>query len=229
MARDTFFGRNMVGQAEWERRGAATSAAASAISAALPVGVISAYYGTTAPTGWLLCDGAAIPAQYTALIALVGANTPNLKGKVIVGRDAADVDFDTLGETGGAKTVTLTEAQMPSHNHTQDSHDHTQNAHNHSTNTGTTSSNHAHAIAFPAVEDSGADAGATNRWRGAVGAGTDYPLPLSAGQDTDHHHVITSDTPGINGRVATNQSKGSGTAHNNLQPYIAVSYIIKAV
>lgn len=36
-----------------------------------------------------------------------------------VGLDAGDPDFDTVAETGGAKTVTLTEAQMPAHVHNQ--------------------------------------------------------------------------------------------------------------
>ena len=38
-------------------------------------------------------------------------------GRVPVGLDSGDIDFDTGEETGGAKTVTLTEAQMPAHTH----------------------------------------------------------------------------------------------------------------
>ena len=38
-------------------------------------------------------------------------------GKVMVGLDAGDTSFDTAGETGGAKTHTLTVAEMPSHKH----------------------------------------------------------------------------------------------------------------
>lgn len=84
-----------------------------------PVGTIAAYGGTSAPTGWLLCDGASISASYTELIAQVGSTTPNLKGKVIVGLDSAQTEFDTRFETGGAKTVTLTAAQsgLPAHGH----------------------------------------------------------------------------------------------------------------
>jgi len=92
-------------------------------------GTIAAYAGSKAPTGTLLCDGAAVSrTTYAALFAIIGTmygtgdgsttfNLPNLKGRVVVGRDAYQAEFDTLGETGGAKTHTLTESQIPSHAH----------------------------------------------------------------------------------------------------------------
>ena len=40
-----------------------------------------------------------------------------LTGKVPVGIDSNDEDFDTIAKTGGEKKHTLTVAEMPSHNH----------------------------------------------------------------------------------------------------------------
>lgn len=41
-------------------------------------------------------------------------------GRVLVGLDAADPDFDTIGKTGGEKTHVLTTGEMPAHTHSLD-------------------------------------------------------------------------------------------------------------
>ena len=38
-------------------------------------------------------------------------------GRMVVGYDSSDASFDTIGETGGEKTHTLTIDEMPSHAH----------------------------------------------------------------------------------------------------------------
>ena len=47
------------------------------------------------------------------------------EGRVLIGIDSSDSDFDGAEETGGSKTHTLTEAQLPSHRHTIGSNDST--------------------------------------------------------------------------------------------------------
>lgn len=44
-------------------------------------------------------------------------------GRVLVGRDAGDANFDTVEETGGSKTHTLSAAEIPAHTHTYDKPD----------------------------------------------------------------------------------------------------------
>lgn len=95
----------------------------------IPAGITAPFAGSTAPSGWLLCDGSAVSrSTYARLYAVINTsygtgdgtttfNLPNLKGRVAVGRDSVQTEFDTIGETGGAKTHTLTTAEMPVHSH----------------------------------------------------------------------------------------------------------------
>lgn len=70
----------------------------------VPRGLISMWSGAVGaiPTGWALCDGT--------------NGTPDLKGRFIAGYDPGDVDYDTIGKTGGEKKHTLTKAELPSYN-----------------------------------------------------------------------------------------------------------------
>jgi microcystin-dependent protein len=107
-------------------------------------GTVVADAGTSAPAGWLHCYGQAVSrTTYSAIFARLSTtygtgdgsttfNLPDLRGRVIAGQDdmggtsanrltdqTGGVDGDTLGDTGGAETHTLTTAQMPSHTHVQ--------------------------------------------------------------------------------------------------------------
>jgi microcystin-dependent protein len=51
------------------------------------VGMIAPFPISTPPSGWIECDGSAIDPQYSALVGLVGANTPDLRGVFVRGWD----------------------------------------------------------------------------------------------------------------------------------------------
>lgn len=124
--------------------GAVTSAKldAAAVSVLMPTGSIMPFAGASAPTGYLLCDGAAISrSTYSALFAVSGTtygvgdgastfNIPDLRGRVIAGQDdmggasanrltglSGGLDGDTLGASGGSESHQLTTAEMPAHTH----------------------------------------------------------------------------------------------------------------
>lgn len=82
------------------------------VDAAMPIGAIIAYGGSTAPAGWHLCNGTAHGSA--ALQALIGsADTPDLSGRFIVG---AGTGYNPKA-TGGVASNTLTPAQTATKGH----------------------------------------------------------------------------------------------------------------
>ena len=93
-----------------------------------PLSVI-AYFGSTAPTGWQLCDGLPLIAiDETTVVYRVGGsfrplNTPNLLGRFIlgatksIGANTNNLTQREVGESGGEESHLLTINEMPSHTH----------------------------------------------------------------------------------------------------------------
>ena len=107
----------------------------------VPPGAITAWSTTTAPTGYVLCDGTAYSRTitYNTLYAVIGTtygvgdgattfNVPDLRGRAIIMVDGAanritaastnGGNADTIGGVGGTETHTLITAESPSHTHT---------------------------------------------------------------------------------------------------------------
>lgn len=82
-----------------------------------------------APAGWALCNGQLISiAQNTALFSLLGTNfggdgrvtfaLPDLRGRVPIHQgQGPGLSNYVMGQLSGAENVTLTQTQIPAHNH----------------------------------------------------------------------------------------------------------------
>jgi microcystin-dependent protein len=159
---------------------------------------IRIFAGNFAPRGWAFCNGQLLPvSQNTALFSLIGTTyggdgrtttaLPNLQGRAPMhpGRGPG-LSARRLGETGGGETVTLSEAQMPSHTHTfQGSSD------------------------PPDSRQPGGSLAAAPAGRGAS--------------------VLYGTANVVNQDSRTVGSAGGSQAHNNLQPYIVLNFIIALV
>ena len=226
----------------------------------IPVGTIVNYGGTTAPDDWLLCYGQAISrTTYADLFAVIGTtygtgdgittfNAPDMRGRVVVNQDdmggssanrvtdaeADSLNGDTLGDTGGVETQTLSEAEMPAHTHTGPSHTHTGPAHTHTfsdpSSTTSTNGDHSHS------ENNAFNAGQAIEPGGNQANGGEE----DDGQDTDsagdHTHTVavsgttSSDGTGATGASGTGatSSTGSSEAVSVMPPAIVLNALIYA-
>lgn len=180
------------------------------IASAAVTAEIKMWAGTEAsvPTGWLICDGAAISeSTFADLFAAIAYeygnpgggnfNLPNFQGSNRFPRGATD--DAGRGTTGGLASVTLTTAQLAVHTHIQ-------NAHNHDI----TDPGHVHTI-----ETDPGTAAANDSVRSNANAST----------TRETQSKVTGIT--IDNKTPTNQNAGSGSSHENQPPFVDVHFIIK--
>jgi microcystin-dependent protein len=194
------------------------------VDTSIPVGGIIMWSGAnnTWPSNWALCNGA--------------NGTPNLQGRFVLSSGSGSgLSTRTTGQTGGAETVALTLAQMPSHSHgvsarTGDSngyawdgaHGHpiSDPGHSHSINGGrrldyldgqvTAQSNNTDNGAKPTSKEStgvsvGVNLRTYNQW------------PHYDTTGTFHNHTIT----------VSESSRGSGDPHENMPPFYVLAFIMR--
>ena len=162
------------------------------------VAEIRIFAGNFAIRGWAFCNGQLLPiSQNTALFSLIGTTyggdgrtttaLPNLQGRAPMhpGRGPGLTDR-RLGQRTGAETVTLSEAQMPSHNHTW-----------------------GVPTGFAAGND-----------RSPVGS-------FVGGTSTNGNAFQNNTTANLVDLASeTLPNTGGSQSHNNLQPYLALNFII---
>jgi microcystin-dependent protein len=114
-----------------------TSAVTSPVASSTPSGVVLDFAGSMAPSGWLMCDGAAISRSlYVSLFQAIGTtfgvgdgsttfNIPDTRGRTSIGSGTGTgLTARTLGQLVGEETHILTVPEMPSHTHLQNPHLH---------------------------------------------------------------------------------------------------------
>jgi len=202
--------------------------------ALIPAGTILETGRTTAPVGFLLCDGTEISRTGTqagqtvsnaGLFSAIGTNygagngtttfkLPDLRGRVAVGADGAAGILDALdviGNSGGVQKQTLAIPDLPIHNHTG------------LTLAADRSLDHIHTFggwAVPAAAvfgftfvDNGSGTRVNSLAQAAGGLAPSIPNTAGVASSIDHLHGISN--------------QGSGVAHNNMQPYQIVNHMIK--
>jgi microcystin-dependent protein len=178
--------------------------AAALITYLVPIGTINAYAGDTAPDGWLLCNGTST-SGYTALAAIVGATTPDMRGLFPIGKTAAGTG-STLRGTGGSTTIST--GNLPVHRH----------------------DNTASASTSVTLSDPGHQHTQTTQFFDVDSPGETKRLvivPDVAPNPTNTIAALTGITVSSASTTVTmtNAETGSGTAY--FQPFIALNYIIK--
>jgi microcystin-dependent protein len=170
-----------------------------------------------APTGWALCAGQLLSiSQNTALFSLLGTfyggngqttfGLPDLQGRIPVGAgQGTGLSPYTLGQVGGAESITLTTGNLASHTHT-------------ATPSGLSAK-------VPAVTS----VGTTNQPSPSV----TLAAPVDAGRNSINIYSTAAPNQTIaSGSVAGSVSiapTGGGQPHENRQPYLSVNYIIALV
>lgn len=202
----------------------------SYVDTRIPSGSMQMYGGAASPSGWLLCNGTAVSrTTYADLFAVVGTtygtgdgsttfNLPNLKNRFPVGAG----DVYTPGDQGGLASVTLTNAEMPSHTHVGPSHNHTVNP----PNTATSGDTHDHSL-DTSINNWENGQSKVHMQPGNADSGRESNVSGAISNETHSHTVdIAQFNSGTAGTGATGTA-GSGTSHENRPPYIGLNFIIK--
>ena len=176
------------------------------------VGEIRLFPFNFAPVGWAMCRGQLLPIQQnTALFSLLGTMyggngttnfaLPDLQGRVSISfGQAPGLTLRNQGEVGGEETVALTASTMPAH---------------------------GHVLA----------AGGTIRGKNAAGDSQSpvgrVPAAESSGLTATYSNAVPDASMKAGGVVfggqATAASVGSGAAHENRQPHLALNFCIALV
>lgn len=212
-----------------------------------PAGRIAPYVGASAPTGWLLCDGARYNnADYTRLAPIIGSlyslggdpvgtfRVPDLRGRAAIGAGSGSgLTARALGDTGGTETHTLAASQIPSHTHNGTTA--SEGAHTH-TGTTATEGSHTHGMttgrggSFATHESSGASGNSSYYTTATYAANNRLfnSASMTTAAGSAHSHTFTTDAGSAHTHTfTTDNGTGGNGSHPNMPPFHALTHIIR--
>jgi microcystin-dependent protein len=172
---------------------------------------IMMFGGTFAPRQWAFCEGQLISiASNNALFALLGTTwggdgrttfaLPDMRGRAPVGTGAGPgLTPRREGQTGGRETVTLTQAEMPVHNH------------------------------LASVGQSGNSVTATSATANTTDPNGAYlaKATTQGGEEIAVYNTSAPSNPvNLGGSSVTIGNAGGNQSHENMQPFLVVPFII---
>lgn len=218
-----------------------------------PIGGVLQYAGSSAPAGgkWMLCDGAEVSrTSYSALFSAIGVsygagngsttfNIPNLKGRIPVGYDATQTEFDALGESGGSKTSVAAHTHSVSgtaagaytgvgmngaggHDHSWSTTDTGDHAHFVATDLLTSTTSHGHGQNGQIMGGSSATPSSTGTY--TIGVDGQHSHSGTTSGVGNHAHDIVDPT---HAHSVSGTATETGSTSGNLQPYVVMNYLIR--
>ena len=224
-----------------------------AVAATVATGIVEMYAGATAPTGYLLCDGAAVSrSTYSALFAITSTtygagdgsttfNVPNLSGRMVMGAGTGTglnasgtgapsgtaQTARTRGQWLGEETHALTTAELASHTHANTVGS---SAGGSNSVTGYMNSNSAHTHDVRMKADSSVVNG--NFVLASSGTPTTYNFTSTGGthgggSGNGDGKTVSTNTDHTHAIGINNVAAGGGGRHDTIPPVLVMNFIIK--
>jgi microcystin-dependent protein len=236
----------------WRRTGGGVdliSGTATTVVLNSPTGAMMLWQTATAPSGWLICNGAAVSrATYADLFSVIGTtngagdgsttfNLPDFRDRLPIGLGASIAT--SLGATGGAATRTISQANLPNYSLTVTDAGHTHTftgaAHNHAiTDAGHTHTtvDHDHAATSGdfVTDAAGSEYHTTGGSVNGITTATTAAATVTVNSATTGITINNTTAGGTNSTSTTGitvASGGSGAALNVMNPTLCVNMIIK--
>jgi microcystin-dependent protein len=184
----------------------------------VPAGSLLMWPTGSAPSGYLLCNGAAVSrTTYAALFAVIGTtfgagdttttfNLPDYRNRMPIG---AGTTAALAGTGGSADAITV------AHTHTFSATSGTMNSNTTHTHTAS-DSGHQHSVG-DTVDFRGAGVGTLGTRGGSTLTGFGYANISVSSTNIDHTHAVSG----------TTASTGSSGTNANLPPYLGINFVIK--